>query len=436
MINNDKFSQLRRNFIKKSAAGIALAPLALLSSSKVSEKKKNLAHIVIVGGGFGGATVAKYLRKYDKNIKITLIEPNKIYATMPKGNCYIANIIEMKRLLQSYEVLHNKYGIEIVTDEVKKVDSNLKTLITKSGVTVNYDKLVLSIGINFNYDSLEGYSNKDINTVPHAWQTKQQLEVLYAQIQSIRDGGVFTIVPPAYPYRCPPGPYERASLVAEYFKKHKPKSKIIILDQKDDFCKQPLFEQGWKNLYGDMIEWIPASRGGKVNSFDIKNRTVITKDGSKIKTDVLNIIPPQQAGSLAFSSHLTDESGWCPVNQQTFESSISKDIYIIGDSSIAGDMPKSGHSANSQGKLCAASIILSLESNEMISPKLANTCYSLVGSDYGINVIGIYQFDGKFMSAVKGAGGISPVGKEDYFYVSEAYYAKGWHKSIVNDIWK
>lgn len=424
------FSERRRSFLKCISSTLLLPVF-----SYTEDKKIKKAHIVVIGGGFGGATVAKYLKKYDKKLNVTLIEPNKIYTTMPKGNCYISHIIDMKNLLKNLTKLQTVFGVNIINEKVEKVDISTKTVILGNTEKIKYDKLIVSIGIDFKYEMIDGYSQKDIENIPHAWQTKRQLEILYRQLDSMADGGIFTIVPPTCPYRCPPGPYERASLVAEYFKKFKPKSKIIILDQKNKFCKQPLFEQGWGKLYGDMIEWVSAEKGGEVKSIDTKKKIITTQNGTKIKSDVLNIIPQQKAGTLAFNMDLTDKSGWCPVNQQTFESSIVKDIYIIGDSAIAGDMPKSGHSANSQGKLCAASVILSLKGADPISPKITNTCYSLVGSDYGINVIGIYQFNGKKMASIKDAGGTTPLGKEDYFYTTEAYYAKAWHKSIAQDIW-
>jgi len=429
----DGFSEPRRNFFKNCFISTTIIPALLAGQTEKRILRK--AHVVVIGGGFGGATVAKYIKKYNKDIKVSLIESSKIYTTMPKGNCYISQIIKMQNLMQNYTKLQKEYGITLINERVEELNTLKKTVVLENGKKIFYDKVILSTGIDFSYGELDGYDERDIDMVPHAWQTKQQLKNLYKQLDSMSDGGVFTIVPPADPYRCPPGPYERASLVAEYFKMYKPRSKIIILDQKEHFCKQPLFEQGWKKLYGDMIEWIPSSKGGKVKEIDVKNRTIITDSGTKIKADVLNIIPPQKAGQLAFKARLTNTSGWCPVNQQTFESSKVKDVYIIGDSAIAGDMPKSGHSANSQGKLCAASIVLSLKGAERISPKLANTCYSLIGREYGINVINIYQFNGQKMAVIKDAGGITPLNKEDSFYMTEAYYAKAWHKSITHDIW-
>ncbi len=408
----------RRRFLKYSAFGLVSA-FPLFAMDKKNNPK---AKIVVIGGGFGGASVAKYLKKYSQNIDVTIIEPNHIYTTMPKGNCYLSDLINVERLHQRYKHLRQSYNISILHDLVTQIDTSSKVVKTLNGVKLPYDKLVCATGIEFDFDDIEGYSKKDINTIPHAYSGVSQLTLLKKKIQSMDNGSLFAIVAPKCPYRCPPGPYERASLVAEYFKKYKPKSKILIFDQKDSYCKQPLFEQGWKSLYGNNIERI-----------DAKNNTLITTDGQKHKVDLLNFIPPQQATALLRQAGLCDKSGWAPVDQQTFASTLAKDLYIIGDSSIAGDMPKSGHSANSQAKLCAASIVLSLAGQEMIKPKIANTCYSLVGSDYGISVIEVYQFDGKKMKEITKK--ITPLGKEDYFYATEAFYAKAWHKSISHDIW-
>jgi len=425
----------RRNLIKLSSVAVASASLGSLTACASTSTKKKKKEVIIIGGGFGGASCAKYLKKYDATAKVTLIEPKTSYTTCPGSNWYLAGLTSFESITHSYQALASEHGIEVVHDWVTGVDTASKTVTLKSGKKLSYEKLVVSPGIDFRWDTIEGYGPESVEQVPHAWQAGPQTQLLYKQIREMPNGGTFVICPPPNPFRCPPGPYERVSMIADYFKKHKPKSKIIILDAKDKFSKMPLFMQGWQDLYGDMIEWIGASDGGKIQKLDVANKTVITTEGEKFKADVLNVIPAQKAGKLAFDMGLTNDKGWCPVNQKTFESTIHKDVYVIGDASIAGKMPKSGHSANSQGKLCAAAIVSSFAGEAMSTPKLANTCYSLVASDYGISVVAVYQFDGKIMNKVKGAGGVTPKDSEPSQFLAEATYAKGWYKSIAKDTW-
>ncbi len=433
-----KLNLTRRDLIKSSAA-LGIVPAAgLLTACETMAKHhggKHKPHVVVVGGGFGGATCARYLKKYQPDLKVTLIEPKKTYTTCPGSNWYLAGLTSFDSITHDYSNLAS-LGINVVHDWVTGVDPESKSVSLKGGSRLKYTKLVISPGIDFRWDSIEGYGPKDVDSVPHAWQAGSQTKLLYDQIRAMPNGGTFIICPPPNPFRCPPGPYERVSMVADYFKKHKPKSKIIILDAKDKFSKMPLFMQGWQELYGDMIEWIGASDGGKIQSVDVANKTVTTTEGETFKADVLNVIPAQKAGKLAFDAGLTNDKGWCPVNQQTFESSIHKDVYVIGDASIAGKMPKSGHSANSQGKLCAGAIVSALNGWEAPNPKLANTCYSLVARDYGISVVAVYQYDGKLMNKVKGAGGVTPLNAPASQFLAEATYARGWYKSITHDTWR
>ena len=426
----------RRQLIKTSAVAAALPAGAVLTGCQTLPANAKGAHVVVIGGGFGGATAAKYIRRYDSNIKVTLIEPKKTYTTCPGSNWYLAGLTSFESITHDYSALATKHGINIVHDYVTGIDPTAKQVTLKSGQRLSYDKLVVSPGIDFRWDTLEGYGPDDVDKVPHAWQAGPQTKLLYDQIRAMPNGGTFVICPPPNPFRCPPGPYERVSMVADYCKKHKPRSKIIVLDAKDKFSKMALFQQGWQDLYGDMIEWLGASDGGKIKSVDVANRSVTTVDDEVFKADVLNVIPAQKAGKLAFDAGLTNETGWCPVNQQTFESTIHRDIHVIGDASIAGKMPKSGHSANSQGKLCAAAIVTALNGWEMPNPKLANTCYSLVASNHGISVVAVYQFDGKIMNKVKGAGGVTPLDAPQGQYLAEATFARGWYKSITHDIWR
>jgi len=281
---------------------------------------------------------------------------------------------------------------------------------------------------------IEGYSAEVAKKIPHAYKAGPQTELLYKQIREMKQGGTFVIAPPPNPFRCPPGPYERVSMVAAYFKEHNPTAKIMILDAKNKFSKMGLFKEGWEQLYGDMIEFIPAIDGGVVTKVDPETMTVFS-DYENIKADVINLIPPQKAGALAFKAGLTNETGWCPVNQETFESTIHRGIHVIGDACIAGKMPKSGHSAASQGKMCAAAIVSQLHNWAMPRPKNVNTCYSLISKDYGISVAAVYEMHDGTIGSVKGSGGVSPMGSDSAFRKMEANYARGWYKSITSDLW-
>jgi len=249
------------------------------------------------------------------------------------------------------------------------------------------------------------------------------------------DGGVVIVAPPRNPFRCPPGPYERVSLIAHYLQQSKPKSKILIYDAKDKFSKQPLFQQGWQALYPGMIEWISESDGGAIEGVDAGKMTVYPTFGDPVKADVINLIPPQKAGAIAHAAGLTGDGAWCPVNQRTFESAVHKDIHVIGDAVIANPMPKSGFAASSQGKVCAAAVVASLGGQAMPDPSYVNTCYSLLAPDYGISVAAVYRMGENGIEAVQGAGGVSPKDAPDSFRREEARYTVGWYQSITSDVW-
>lgn len=431
---NSRFK--RRALIKAMAAsGAALsftAPLSAQAMSKEPEAKG--PKVVVIGGGFGGATCAKYLKRFDSNIQVTLVEPKKTYMTCPGSNWYLAGLTDSETITHDYTALAERHQVAVIHNRVSGIDAAAKKVTLADGSTLAYDRLVVSPGIDFKYDAIEGYSEAVIDRIPHAYQAGPQTEILYQQIRDMKQGGTFVIAPPANPFRCPPGPYERISMVASYFKQYNPTAKILVLDAKDGFSKMGLFKEGWAELYGDMITWVGASDGGAVTKVDAATMTVSSGYGD-IQADVINLIPPQKAGKLAFDAGLVDESGWCPVNQETFESKIHRDIHVIGDASIAGKMPKSGHSANSQGKMCAAAIVSHFNNLAMPRPKNVNTCYSLVDADYGISVAAIYEMQDGIISPVAGAGGVSPMATDAGFRKREADYARGWYKSITADIW-
>lgn len=422
----------RRSLIK---AMISAGAVSTFASPLAAFAKAKKPHVVVIGGGFGGASAAKYLKRFDQNIDVTLIEPKETYMTCPGSNWYLAGFVDVKTITQTYDSL-KKHGIDVVHQTVKTIDPKAKKVLLDGGKMVGYDRLIVSTGIDFKYDAIEGYTPEVAESkIPHAYQAGPQTELLYQQIRDMKQGGTVVVAPPANPFRCPPGPYERVSMMAAYLKENNPTAKIMVMDSKNSFSKMGLFQEGWQELYGDMIEFIPAIDGGQVTKVDPNTMTVFS-EYEDIQADVINIIPPQKASKLAVKTGLTDDSGWCPINQTTFESTLHPDVYVIGDACIAGTMPKSGHSAASQGRICAAAIVSELNKWKMPEAKNANTCYSLIAKDYGISIVGVYEVkDGKIQE-IPGSGGVSPKDADAAFRKHEADYAVGWYNSITTDLWK
>ena len=418
----------RRQFLGYLGGGAALAALPVWRSSRAAA-----AHVVVVGGGFGGATCAKYLRRYDADIKITLIEPNAHYVTCPGSNWVLGGLRGMADITHDYARLKAQ-DINVVAARVEGIDPTKRRISLHNGDNLNYDRLVVAPGIDFKWESIEGYSQQVAETLPHAYKAGPQTLLLRQQLEAMSDGGTVIISIPGDPFRCPPGPYERASMIAHYLKANKPKSKLLLLDAKDKFSKQGLFQAAWEARYPGMIEWVPGSQGGKVERVEPDTRRVFTQEGMEShRGDVVNIICPHHAGELAHTANLADDSGWCPVDQRSFESSLHPMVHVIGDACSAGAMPKSGHSANNQAKMCAAAIIALLREQDVPIPSHVNTCYSLVAPDYGISIAAVYHLkDGK-IQAVEGSGGVSPADADANFRKREAVYAEGWYASIVSD---
>lgn len=419
----------RRKFIQLIGGSTALvAASGLLSScSKAPDK----ARVVIIGGGFGGSTCAKYLQRFNSNLDITLVESSARYITCPFSNTVISGMQQMDSITHDYSA-HKNRGIKVIHAMAQDVDPAGKKVILDNGDTLAYERLVLAPGIDFKWEDVEGMSAADAETIPHAWKGGAQTILLRKQLASMPNGGVVIITAPENPFRCPPGPYERISLIAHYLKQHKPKSKILVLDAKDTFSKQALFKQAWGKLYPGMIEWIGGSNGGRVDEIDVGSRTLYTESGDTHTGDVVNFIPPQKAGALAHRAGLTNADGWCFVNQRTFESQTYEGIYVIGDACVAGKMPKSGFAANSQGKVCAAAIVTSLSGTDLHDPSYVNTCYSLVAPDYGISVAAVYRFSQE-NGIYKSGGGVSPLDADASYRAQEANYARGWYDSITQD---
>lgn len=426
----------RRNFIKLSGGALAAGTLAGCAGG--ASRSGAGGKVVVVGGGPGGATAAKYLRMIDPSIEVTLIEANPNYHTCFMSNEVIASDRSFDSITFDYNGLRRR-GVRVVHDMVTQIDPAARKIVTKGGQTFSYDRAIVSPGIDFKWGAIEGYSAEVAETIPHAWKAGMQTLTLQKQLIDMKDGGTVVIAPPSGAFRCPPGPYERASLIAHYLKKHKPKSKILILDPADKFAKQGLFMLGWKRRYGygtdnSMIQWVSGAQGGKVEGVDAKNMTVQAAVET-IKADVINIIPPQKAGKLAFDAGLT-EGDWCPINKKTFESTIHANIHVLGDASNAAGMPKSGYSANVQAKVCAMAVADLLGGREPGFPSYQNTCYSIIGDDYGISISIVYTFDEakNQIIAVKDAGGVTPTDASAENLRREMYYAHGWFANITNDM--
>lgn len=424
-----KTSFSRRQWLER--VGQTAAASAMLLSTPVYARPA-AARVVIVGGGFGGATAAKYIKRHDPTIQVTLIEPAHTFYTCPFSNLYLGGLRQFEQQGHRFDALR-ALGIDVVHDYASNIDNTTKKVHLLAGTTLAYDKLLLSPGIDFHWNALEGYDEAASKQAPHAWKGGEQTELLKQQLNEMKDGGTFILAAPENPFRCPPGPYERVSMIAHYFQQHKPKSKILILDAKDAFSKQPLFQAGWQQLYGDMIEWVPMSQDGKVTRVDISTNSVETEFGEIHHADVLNIVPPQKAGVIAEKAGVTDASGWVPVKAHSFESQLVDDIYVVGDATIASPMPKSGFSANIQAKVAALAIVNSLQGKDIATPSFSNTCYSLIGPDYGISVAHAYAL--KDDQIIEVSGGISPTETDAAFRQREAQYGAAWYDAITWDIW-
>ncbi len=423
----------RRNFIKIAMGTTAAGMVGGITSCAAKKQ------VVVVGGGAGGATVAKYIRKADPSIEVTLIEPNEYYYTCFMSNEILAGERTIGSIKFGYEGL-SQHGIKVVRGYVNNIKPAEKTVTTQEGYTFRYDRLVISPGIDFKWDAIEGYDESVVDKMPHAWRAGSQTITLRKQLETMKDGGTVIIAPPPKPFRCSTAPYERASLIAHYLKQHKPRSKILILDGNEAFPKQQLFIQGWKKLYGygtgnSMIEWLPPSKEGNVVRVDAKQMAVYTGDfEDKHTAAVINVIPPQQAGKIAVIAGLVNQKGWCPINKKTFESLQQPGIHVIGDAAQAGKMPKSAHAAYSQAQVCAMAVVAALSDKEMGTPSYLNTCYSIIGKDYGISIATVYRLKGKMIAPVEGVDGLSPMDASAEDRKREVIYAHSWFKNLTHEM--
>ena len=423
----------RRHFVQASVALGSIGSFASMVGCSTAGRIPEKARVVVVGGGYGGATTAKYVRMLSNyQIDVVLIEPESAFVSCPMSNLVIGGSKSMSDITTPFDNLSGKHGVNVVRDYVSGIDASKKTVTLASGPVIRYDKLVLSPGVELMFNSIEGSKQANASgQILQAWKAGPETANLRKQLVDMPDGGVFAISIPEAPYRCPPGPYERASQVAHYFKQSKPKSKVLILDANQDVTsKGPLFKKFWADNYKGILEYIPQHN---VTAVDAKTNTLKFEVQNDVKANVLNVLPAMRAGSIAVQSGLANANGrWCGVNYQTFESTQAKDVHIIGDSIMpAPAMPKSGHMANSHGKVTAAAIVAQL-SDLAVNPEpfLTNTCYSFVNDKYVVHVASVHQYDSKDKTykTVPGSGGLSTAPSE-----LEAIYAWNWAQNIWSD---
>ena len=414
--------------------GLALGSLSALSGcATLTSQAPAKAQVVVIGGGYGGATAAKYVRMFSNyKISVVLVEPNKTFISCPMSNLVLGGSKTMAQITTPFTALSSKHGVSLVHDLVTAIDPAKKTVSLKNGGTISYDKLIVSPGVDMHFDSIEGLQAANASgQILQAWKAGAETTALRQQLEAMPDGGVYALTVPEAPYKCPPGPYERASQVAHYFKQAKPKSKVLILDANPDITSKPaLFKKFWSDNYKDIIEFRPNH---KVVAVDAKTSTLKFDVQESIRADVLNVLPAMRAGSIAMQTGLaTVNNRWCGINYQTFESLAAKDIHVLGDATLAAPaMPKSGHMANSHGKVAAAAVVAQL-SDLAINPRplLTNTCYSYVSDKLVIHVASVHQFNAeeKTFKTVPGSGGLSTEAN-----ALEGTYAWNWAQNIWAD---
>jgi sulfide dehydrogenase [flavocytochrome c] flavoprotein chain len=412
----------RRNVVGAIAA--SAVPLVLPCPSGA----RSAPRIVVIGGGFGGASCARALRRIDPKLQLTLVEPNRTFTACPFSNEVIAGLREIGAQQFSYDLIAAE-GIIVIAEAAVRIDAKTRIVGLAGGQSLAYDRLVLAPGIDLKFDALSGYDEAAAGKMPHAWKAGEQTLLLRRQIEAMDDGGLIALAVPATPSRCPPAPYERASLIAHYLKTRKPRCKILILDAKDGFPQQRLFENAWKELYSGMIERVSLSQGGRVTSVDPVTNTLVTDFGN-YTAQVANVIPPQQAGRIAAIAGAVDNTGWCPIDPVTFASKLVPDIHVIGDACIGGGIPKSASAANAQAKACAAAIVKLIAGRQPEMPRLLGACYNMVAPGYAFSLSGIYQpKDGMF--AETEGGGTSPVDAPREVRMREADDALSWYQRIT-----
>ena len=424
------FPNDRRTLLRGLAGAAALGALGL----PLGRGRAAPPSVVIAGGGFAGASCALALRQFAPEVRVTLVDRQPRFVTGPFCNAVIAGLRPISSITQSHAGL-SAAGVRVLHADIDGVEPAARRIRLADGRSIGGDRLVIAPGIDFDWAAIDGYGPGHVARIPHAWPgSADQLRNLRQQLRTMPDNGRVVISVPDNPYRCPPGPYERASLIAHFLKQHKPQAEVLILDAKDHFSKEPLFRTGWGARYGQRLQWRGGRRdGARVVAVDTQSRRVRTVGGDEYAADVLNIIPPQRAGRLAHDAGLTDAAGWVPVAAHDFSVPGHAGVHVIGDAARAEPMPKSAYAANMQAKLCAHAIARDLAGEPVAETRLINACYSLVAPDYGISITEVYRLDGDTLAALANAGGISALAADRQTRAAEADYARAWYENIVRD---
>lgn len=415
----------RRGFLGTSAAtATALAAPRVMSAGTPK--------VVVIGGGAGGATAARYIAKDSKGeVDVTLIEPQRRYYTCFFSNLAMGGFWDFEATGHSYGKLASEYGVNVVHDMATGIDRDAKTVTVASGMKFDYDRLIVSPGIDFVPGSVNGWSLNDQDVMPHAYKGGTQAMLLKAQIEAMPEGGTYVMVAPPNPFRCPPGPYERISMVAHVLKQKNPTAKIIIADPKPKFSKMGLFTEGWESHYTGMVEWLGPDFGG--NNVTVNPATMeVDIDGEVVKADACNVIPAMKAGWIAGNAGLTNDAGWAPVNAADMSSKMDPNIHVLGDASQQGDMPKSGFSANSQAKVCANAVRGALTGSKIFPARFSNTCWSLIATEDGVKVGASYEATEEKIA--KTDGFISQTGEDAALRKQTYEESVGWYNGITSDM--
>jgi sulfide dehydrogenase [flavocytochrome c] flavoprotein subunit len=414
----------RRAFLRWSAA---IAGVSVLRRARAVQRAVTLnAHVVIVGGGFAGATCAMSLRRLNPTIRVTVVDPDDPFVTCPMSNSVLVGL----RNIQSIRVPRHgleSAGVNYVRDSVSSIDTQSRRASLARGAALEYDRLVMAPGIRFLWGQPQGYDQAAAALMPHAWQAGEQTEILASQLRAMRSGGVVAISVPAGPMRCPPGPYERAGLIAGFLQQHKPRSKVLIFDSNNHFPRQDVFTDAWQSLYPGMIEWISVVDGGAVVRVAAAEGVLYTSQGAH-RIDVANIIPPQAPGLLAAQTGLASDHGWCSVRPETFESTAVPDVHVIGDACIAEPMPKAASAANSQAKQCARAIVAILEGREPPNPIFESVCYSMLARGRALSIHGRFELSDGVIRQTPAPAHVEPAQPRQ-----EALNAERWYRQIVTE---
>ena len=419
----DALRQMTRRNVVRGIAATTASPTFFGPA-----RAQSAARVVVIGGGFGGASCARALRQIDPKLQVTLVEPNRTFIACPLSNEVIAGLREIEAQHFTYDKIIAE-GVTVIAQPAVSINQQMRLVVLADGKSLSYDRLVLAPGIDVRFDALPGYDEAAAAKMPHAWKAGEQTLLLRKQLEAMDDGGVVVLAVPAAPLRCPPAPYERASLIAHYLKTRKPRSKVLILDAKDAFPQQRLFENAWRELYPGMIERVSLSQGGRVTSVDPATNTIVTDFGN-YTAQVANVIPPQKAGRVAGIAGAVDNTGWCPIDPVTFASKLVPNIHVIGDACIGGGIPKSASAANAQGKACAGAVANLISGLQPALPRLVGACYSTVAPGYAFSLSGVYQPKDDMFAEIEG-GGTSPVDAPRELRAREADDALSWYKTIT-----